>query len=134
MGDTLGFRHLQLIEQQKLLQAKGRASADALSALALEAQNIDDGLTDYYQLTLAREQAGEIGPAIRAYEWLVGQHYLHPGPYQRLRLLYTQLGHRDDAIGVSYAFLDLEQVKTRRGVGPLYPAAAAEFSQWIKDH
>jgi len=70
------------------------------------------------------EHEGKIDEAVAIYEWLLDLQYPHPGPYERLRILYSKQQQYKDAIRVCKAF-----IKIHRRVR--YPEEAERFAGWI---
>jgi tetratricopeptide (TPR) repeat protein len=70
------------------------------------------------------EKQGDTGDAISIYEFLVKHKYPHPGPYERLRVLYSKQKRYKDAIRVCKAF-----IKVHKKVG--YSDQAQKFAEWI---
>ncbi len=65
--------------------------------------------------------------AIRIYEFLLTKLYPHPGPYERLRVLYAKQGNFKEAIRVCKAFLSVS-----KKVG--YESDAKRFKDWIEKY
>ena len=70
------------------------------------------------------EKQGKTEEAIALYEFCVRHKYPHPGPYERLRILYSKQKRYKDAIRVCKAFIGVH-----KKVG--YPERAQRFAEWI---
>lgn len=80
------------------------------------------------QLILKFNQANELektdpARAITLYVQLITARYRHPGPYERLRIIYTRQKRYHDAIRVCQLFIDTNDN---------YPEQAQKFQQWIE--
>jgi tetratricopeptide (TPR) repeat protein len=72
------------------------------------------------------ERSGKIDEAIEVYELLLKHQYPHPGPYERLRILYSKQKKYRQAIRACEAF-----IKVQKRAAPQYPEQVQKFAEWI---
>ena len=90
-----------------------RRTQDPIDAMLLKSHEAQD-----------LERDGKVDEAISIYELLVKYKYPHPGPYERLRILYSKRKRYRDAIKVCRAFISVH-----KKVG--YSEQAQKFAEWI---
>lgn len=106
--------------------------SDVVAALAKENKSLQARMEIMNKLVLkdneasALESAGDVDGAITLYEQLLVCRYPHPGPYERLRILYGKQKRYADAIRVCETFIAVQKIADVQ-----YPEVAQKFFEWI---